>query len=671
MTTLAEVERPLSLFAEGIAGRYFHIRDLSERSNANAHASEASHDAYSVYLPGSIDYFSIPASNAATYRWLILQQLGFREFGTYRFDIHQARRECDDLREHELPEQHRESDLELLFRHFEYSALARQLFSIIETARIETAVLRHYPGAIPYRKRLQKKLDDDYNNESREVGVNGALKKMQAFLNSVPNAQTNLAVFVNPIQDAKATVYTSVQATVDCYQTLAHLIEIATDNADDLIETTEGPPMEWLQRQVRLEDWQDDLESMNAQLAAFELADDAADKEVVMGETEGDGTIRETNADMVKERDQAQRRIDMERSAIRHALGDEHDNVRSYLYDEWDYLNSQYLRGWCRVYEEQLQEDQTGDGVALLHTLRPLVQGVRKHFEQIRPSGYQRVNKVTDGDELYLSAVVDIRADLRVGGSPDERVYSRRERQKRDVGAAFLVDLSASTDDPIDQSAADTPTMDNSDARTGLNLRDPYPDDDDEFNFDLESRRKAEDAKRRIIDIQREAVVLMAGAMEGLGDQYGVYGFSGYGHDCVEFYIAKEFRQALDARALDAIAAMKPKRSTRMGPAIRHAAAKLEASGAALKVLMIISDGFPQDCDYGPDRGNHEYGVQDTAKALREAEQRGIKTFCITVDRSGHDYLRRMCPEAHYMVIEETEELPTALQKAYRRLTHL
>ena len=490
-------------------------------------------------------------------------------------------------------------------------------------------------------------------------------------MNSVPNAQTNLAIFVNPIQDPKATVYTSVQATVDCYQTLAHLIEIATDNADDLIETTEGPPMEWLQRQVRLEDWQDDLESMNAQLAAFELADDAADKEVVMGETEGDGTIRETNADMVKERDQAQRRIDMERSAIRHALGNEHDNVRSYLYDEWDYLNSQYLRGWCRVYEEQLQEDQTGDGVALLHTLRPLVQGVRKHFEQIRPSGYQRVNKVTDGDELYLSAVVDIRADLRVGGSPDERVYSRRERQKRDVGAAFLVDLSASTDDPIDQSPAATPTTDNSDARTGLNLRDPYPDDDDEFNFDLESRRKAEDAKRRIIDIQREAVVLMAGAMEGLGDQYGVYGFSGYGHDCVEFYIAKEFRQALDARALDAIAAMKPKRSTRMGPAIRHAAAKLEASGAALKVLMIISDGFPQDCDYGPDRGNHEYGVQDTAKALLEAEQRGIKTFCITVDRSGHDYLRRMCPEERYMVIEETEELPTALQKAYRRLTHL
>ena len=97
----------------------------------------------------------------------------------------------------------------------------------------------------------------------------------------------------------------------------------------------------------------------------------------------------------------------------------------------------------------------------------------------------------------------------------------------------------------------------------------------------------------------------------------------------------------------------------------------LTAAGAALKVLMIVSDGFPQDCDYGPERGNHEYGVQDTAKALEEAERAGIHTFCVTVDRSGHDYLRRMCPETHYMVIEETEGLPTALQKAYRQLTQI
>ena len=93
------------------------------------------------------------------------------------------------------------------------------------------------------------------------------------------------------------------------------------------------------------------------------------------------------------------------------------------------------------------------------------------------------------------------------------------------------------------------------------------------------------------------------------------------------------------------------------------------AAATALKVLIVVSDGFPQDLDYGPNRGEHEYGVQDTAKALQEAEAKGIETFCITVDRAGHDYLRRMSSEGRYMVIEEVEDLPGALSTVYGALT--
>jgi nitric oxide reductase activation protein len=106
-----------------------------------------------------------------------------------------------------------------------------------------------------------------------------------------------------------------------------------------------------------------------------------------------------------------------------------------------------------------------------------------------------------------------------------------------------------------------------------------------------------------------------------------------------------------------------------MGPAIRHTVRKLADSGNALKVLLVISDGFPQDSDYGPERGDHEYGLQDTAKALHEAHQKGIETFCVTVDTSGHDYLKRMCPDSRYMVIEDVEDLPSALSKVYTALT--
>ena len=54
---------------------------------------------------------------------------------------------------------------------------------------------------------------------------------------------------------------------------------------------------------------------------------------------------------------------------------------------------------------------------------------------------------------------------------------------------------------------------------------------------------------------------------------------------------------------------------------------------------------------------------------VREAEQAGISTFCITIDPAGHDYLRRMCPEQHYIVIDDVNALPGELAKVYRALT--
>ena len=165
---------------------------------------------------------------------------------------------------------------------------------------------------------------------------------------------------------------------------------------------------------------------------------------------------------------------------------------------------------------------------------------------------------MADGDELDFGALVDARSDMRAGVSPDDRVYSRRQRARRDVSAAFLVDLSASTDDPAGGAQAPIPSTNGG---TPQDLRDPWFDDD--YTFAAKPPAAAE--SRRIIDIQKEAVALMATALEGIGDEYGVYGFSGYGKDCVEFYVAKEFGEPFRHRTLDAIAAMKPKRSTRMG----------------------------------------------------------------------------------------------------------
>jgi len=87
------------------------------------------------------------------------------------------------------------------------------------------------------------------------------------------------------------------------------------------------------------------------------------------------------------------------------------------------------------------------------------------------------------------------------------------------------------------------------------------------------------------------------------------------------------------------------------------------------KVLIIVSDGYPEDTDYGPDRMDREYGILDTARSLQEAERAGISTFCITIDPAGNDYLRRMCLPHRYLVIDDVTALPAELTKVYRALT--
>ncbi len=618
MVDLADVERPLALFAEGIAGRHCHLK-VGDEDAADP----------GVYLPARIDIFDDETLNAAIYRLRVLVQLGFREFGTFAFDIDRARARIPGLAARSPPPVHRESDLTLFFNHFDAPPVARSLFHVIESARVEAQTLRRYPGARKYKAAL---------DPHRDAPVD----------------------FLRPVIDRvcapDATVYDTAAAVIECYGMFAVDVEESGDSAFP-------GHMEWAQREARLEDWEKELDDANAEVSAMEVVELSSGDEVKVGEGKGDGDVRQVGQDLVRARDDLQRRIDSERSELRHRFGASPLDARSFLYDEWDCLERRYRKAWCRLFEIDIDPRDAADdaGRGLMRSVRPYARAVRRRFEQIRPIGYQRIRKVADGDELDLGALVDVRSDLRAGVSPDDRVYSQRKRARRDVGAAFLVDLSASTDDPVE--AAEPPTNDTA----PQDLRDPWFDDDDASA----DRPPSPAESRRIIDIQKEAVALMATALEGIGDEYGVYGFSGYGKDCIEFHVAKEFDEPFRRRTLGAIAAMKPKRSTRMGPAIRHAAGKLAAAGAALKVLIIVSDGFPQDCDYGPERGNHEYGVRDTAKALEEAERTGIHTFCVTVDRSGHDYLRRMCPETHYMVIEETEGLPAALQKAYRQLTQI
>jgi nitric oxide reductase NorD protein len=697
---LYDHERALALFAQGVSGEYYHIKPAQSFSGtATGHqAGQPLHDRGVLYLPEEIDRFRNPVHNRTLYRLIALHQISFLEFGSYDFDIHEARVRSVALGALNLPEAGLpESDFETLYRLFPAPWLARQLFRMLEAARIDAAMLRRYPGARRDYERIavlerdtRAPLDDiEHLADVVEALLRWTLGESAAQLTQRDRTGCLSALIrqASVVCNADAEVYSSADALACCYAILemAGLAPPARGSGtgiealDDEAATFElepvafqgDAPVEWLQRERRLADWREQQEAMDQGLA-LDIAAAQAD-EAVAGQAGGeasDGDTRPVASDLRQrqnERDTLMRRISIEASRIDQALGRaEKHRGPSFIYDEWDSIAHAYLRGWCRVYEDRGLDTDPSQIRTMLDRVAPHKAGVRRRFEQMKPFAYQRVHRIDDGEELDFDQLVDYKTERKRGQVPDDRVYSRRDRLHRDVAAAFLVDLSASTDDPIEKPMREGAVYE-PDLRS-LNLRDPT-DETSGAPVAAPQGVDSDEPPRRIIDIQRESLLLMAQALEALGDPYAIYGFSGYGRDNVEFYIAKDFNDAFSYRTLGALAAMKPRRSTRMGPAIRHSVRKLSRAASALKVLIVISDGFPQDCDYGPDRADHGYGVEDTAKALEEAQRAGVETFCVTVDRSGHDYLKQMCPDARYMVIEEIEALPSALSKIYERLT--
>jgi hypothetical protein len=329
----------------------------------------------------------------------------------------------------------------------------------------------------------------------------------------------------------------------------------------------------------------------------------------------------------------------------------EREEALTFFYDEWDYQIEDYRSRWCRLREIVLAGDAGEYFAKTLNEYSALTPAVKHEFQRIRPEQYRLVRGLEDGEEFDLNAVVTAAADLRARVSPSPKLYTTKRQTERDVAVLFLLDMSASTDEPI------TPIVRQ------------YADEDQDDWMSMWKKRPSapQPSPRRIIDVTKEALVLMAEALEEIGDAYAIYGFSGQGRDNVEFYHVKSFSEVLSPTVKGRIGAIAPKRSTRMGAALRHSLEKLKDVACRVKLLVLLSDGFPQDMDYGSDRRSITYGIRDTMMALREADRAGVLTFCLTVDKAGHDYLREMCESSRYLVLEDVASLPTELPKVYQR----
>ena len=336
----------------------------------------------------------------------------------------------------------------------------------------------------------------------------------------------------------------------------------------------------------------------------------------------------------------------------------EANEPQTFVYDEWDFRAGDYKPRWCVVRQKMMSEGDPNFFGGTLHSYGGLVTRIKRQFEMMVPEMFRKVRKLEDGEEIDIDDLIEAIVDMKTGVSPSDKFYWRRNKVQREVAAAFLIDTSASTAEAIDEGKR---TADEWDA----------PDDPVEYMVWLRTRRgeAARRSYKRIIDVEKEAIVLIVNALEAIGDIYGIYGFSGYGRENVEYYTIKDLDEAFSDRVKRRIDRVAPLHATRMGPAIRHTTAKLEKADARTKILFLVSDGRPQDRGYSREGVEKEYAVHDTRMALEEARRKDINAFCLTVDKNGHDYLKTMCADMGYEVLDNIYDLPERLLFLYRRLT--
>jgi nitric oxide reductase activation protein len=330
----------------------------------------------------------------------------------------------------------------------------------------------------------------------------------------------------------------------------------------------------------------------------------------------------------------------------------------TFAYDEWDFRAGDYKPKWCIVKEKTVEEGEPNFYNDALKNYASLSTHIRRQFELIMPENWRKINRLNDGEDIDLNAALEAWQDLRMGVPPDEKIYWQRNRARRDVAVIFLLDMSASTAEAIDEGRQ---VVDDRDA----------PDDPVEYMVWLRRRREGLVRRnyKRIIDLEKESTALLINALEAIGDTYGIYGFSGYGRENVEFYVIKDINEAFHDRIRRRIDKIAPLHATRMGAAIRHAITKLDNQDASTKIMFLISDGRPQDRGYSREGVEKEYAVHDTHMALLEAKRKNITPFCLTVDKAGHDYLKGMCGDMGYEVLGDIWSLPERLPLLYRQLS--
>lgn len=280
---------------------------------------------------------------------------------------------------------------------------------------------------------------------------------------------------------------------------------------------------------------------------------------------------------------------------------------------EWDFKQG-VLRPDVCLLQAMLADDV--EAVELPMHLLKTSHEVKQQFAMLGLQ-QQRLRAQADGQELDLDAWLDSYSQP-VKDCSKQNFFIDNRHHHRDFACLLLADLSLSTEGYINND-------------------------------------------QTVIDVIRDSLLVMAEALDALQDEFAIYGFSSVRNSHIRYQLMKNFGEPYRAEVRGRIARIKPGFYTRMGAAIRQSAKILQIQPQAQRILLLVSDGKPNDLDQYEGR----YGLEDTRQAIIEARQQGVTPYCVTVDPEGHDYLPYLFGRDGFAVVSDPTELPRILPRIY------
>jgi len=671
---LEKIQTVLRIYVEGLTGKEVEIAPLSAMPQESRIG-----DGKTIYLPSNVNEFQTDEMDFRLYKVLAAHGAGQIEFGTFEKDTKELKAAFTELselygataeqldafslagyiedvqkgeraltdeevraetkkRRKKLP---KNSDYKTILQVFPEPRLAKKIFGTMENARIDASLRRSYRG-------LRKDLDlmQSFLGEKRpyifDLPINQVPFELLFQITLCGGATDDARQFYGQIVSEIETIVENYLRAVgnenDEIQNPKSKIQNPTV-ADSLMATSR---VYTLFQTISPEETQQEQSPENEEKGEFAYEDKNSGEAVTEDQIKREQKPQKLQD--VKDLFNAWNNLDDEDDAepddLQGAEAWTHSEMpeqpleagdTAFAYEEWDRELNDYRVGWSRVIEKKVRQGDRNFVELARSRYRGVISSIRHQFQLMKPENLTRVNREIDGEDYDLNALIDYVIDKKADGRQSERIYTKRLRKQRDVAVSLLLDQSSST------------------ARTiTRNPLQPYTH-----------------PGRRIIEIEKEGLVLMSEALEAVGDVYSINGFTSEGRRNVKFYIVKDFDEKYSEEIERRIGGITFQNNTRMGAAIRHAAAKLVRQESRTKLLIILTDGRPYDHDYGDAR----YAREDVREALTEAKLVGITPFCITIDRDSESELKDLYGDVGYTIIDDVLSLPERMPNIYRRLT--